>query len=175
MLGLAHICRLSIDKVCDGINNIYFLVVVFIFHRKFYNLLKSVPSQNINDFTVFICYLPFTIFKRLFYLRGSKRKGGWSEPLENSNLLNSLSKFTEDVSDPSDTPSPSEQKQFFPPSPREKIFLICAYIILDQGISNGHSKPYTGTTLVIQNLTQDPHYCTCNIGIYLLKNLHFTY
>lgn len=93
LLGLAHICRLSIDKVCDGINNIYFLVVVFIFHRKFYNLLKSVPSQNINDFTVFICYLPFTIFKRLFYLRGSKRKGGWSEPLENSNLLNSLSKF----------------------------------------------------------------------------------
>lgn len=114
MLGLAHICRLSIDKVCDGINNIYFLVVVFIFHRKFYNLLKSVPSQNINDFTVFICYLPFTIFKRLFYLRGSKRKGGWSEPLENSNLLNSLSKFT--IKKPQ-TPRSTQQTQIsFGPS-----------------------------------------------------------
>lgn len=125
MLGLAHICRLSIDKVCDGINNIYFLVVVFIFHRKFYNLLKSVPSQNINDFTVFICYLPFTIFKRLFYLRGSKRKGGWSEPLENSNLLNSLSKFTKNkprtpLSNPkkpqiSFEPSPHLRKTFTQP------------------------------------------------------------
>lgn len=122
MLGLAHICRLSIDKVCDGINNIYFLVVVFIFHRKFYNLLKSVPSQNINDFTVFICYLPFTIFKRLFYLRGSKRKGGWSEPLENSNLLNSLSKFIINIL-ASDTPVlPSKHKYPSDPLPTFEIF-----------------------------------------------------
>lgn len=131
-----------IKCVMVGINSTYFLVVVFIFHRKFYSLLKIVPLQNINDFTYsWICYLPFTIFKRLFYLRGSKRKGGGSEPLENSNLLNSFSKFTEDVSDPLDTPSPSDKNNSSPLPPRKKNFLIRAYIILDQGISNGHSKP----------------------------------
>lgn len=60
LLGLAHICRLSIDKVCDGINNIYFLVVVFIFHRKFYNLLKSVPSQMTSLYSYVIYLLPFS-------------------------------------------------------------------------------------------------------------------
>lgn len=48
---------------------------------------------------------------------------------------------------PRTPPPPRNKNNSSPPSPREKIFLICAYIILDQGISNGHSKPYTGTTI----------------------------